>query len=132
MVEIFWSNESNPLNQRPLASKDRLFNKRIANSSTQGVQFLRDIRALVNEFGYGLPSIEYSYKFFDFELFVTFWDEFTLPMVLSFFAVLTVILVITSDITATLVVALCVIMTDLFLAGNIFYWNLTLNPIVIL
>ena len=53
-------------------------------------------------------------------------------MVLSFFAVLTVILVITSDITATLVVALCVIMTDLFLAGNIFYWNLTLNPIVIL
>ena len=45
---------------------------------------------------------------------------------------LLVILVITSDLIATLVVAICVIMTDLFLAGLIFYWNLALNPIVML
>ena len=66
------------------------------------------------------------------ELFVSFWDEFTFPMLFSFMAVLIVILVITSDITATLVVALCVVMTDIFVAGIIFYWNLALNPIVIL
>ena len=66
------------------------------------------------------------------ELFVSFWDEFTFPMLFSFIAVLIVILVITSDITATLVVALCVVMTDIFVAGIIFYWNLALNPIVIL
>ena len=53
-------------------------------------------------------------------------------MILSFIAVLLVILVITSDLIATLVVAICVLMTDLFLAGLIFYWNLSLNPIVIL
>ena len=53
-------------------------------------------------------------------------------MIFSFTAVLVVILVITSDITATLVVALCVLMTDIFIAGIIFYWNITLNPIVIL
>lgn len=53
-------------------------------------------------------------------------------MGLSFMAVLVVILVITSDITATLVVAMCVLMTDMFVAGLIFYWNLTLNPIVVL
>ena len=53
-------------------------------------------------------------------------------MGLSFVAVLFVILVITSDITATGVVATCVIMTDLFVAGLIFYWNLALNPIVLL
>ena len=53
-------------------------------------------------------------------------------MILSFVAVLLVILVITSDLVATLVVAICVIMTDLFVAGLIFYWNLSLNPIVML
>ena len=37
-----------------------------------------------------------------------------------------------SDITATLVVAICVILTDLFVAGLIFYWGLALNPIVLL
>ena len=90
------------------------------------------MRAIVDEFGYSEKTIEYSWRFFDIELFVSFWDEFTFPMLFSFTAVLVVILVITSDITATLVVALCVIMTDIFVAGIIFYWNLALNPIVIL
>ena len=53
-------------------------------------------------------------------------------MIYAFVAVLLVILIITSDITATLVVATCVIMTDIFVAGLIFYWNLTLNPLAIL
>merc|ERR1712016_269215 len=72
------------------------------------------------------------WKLYDFELFVTLYDEFAYPMAYSFTAVLVVILVITSDITATLVVALCVILTDLFVAGLIFYWGLALNPIVLL
>ena len=54
------------------------------------------------------------------------------PMILSFVAVIAVILIITSDITATMVVALCVLMTDIFVAGVVYYWNLTLNPIVLL
>ena len=53
-------------------------------------------------------------------------------MILSFVAVLFVILIITADITATVVVATCVIMTDLFVTGLIFYWHLQLNPVVIL
>ena len=53
-------------------------------------------------------------------------------MIYAFVAVLLVILIITSDITATLVVATCVIMTDIFVVGLIFYWNLTLNPLVVL
>ena len=53
-------------------------------------------------------------------------------MSLSFTCVIIVILIITSDITATLVVALCVMMTDLFVAGLIYYWRLALNPIVVL
>ena len=45
---------------------------------------------------------------------------------------LLVILLITANLTATLVVALSVFMTDLFLFGLLFYWGLTLNPMVIL
>ena len=53
-------------------------------------------------------------------------------MVLAFGCVIVVILVITSDVVATLVVALSVLLTDIFLGGLIFYWNLALNPIVML
>lgn len=102
------------------------------NASIDGVQFLNDLRRLTKAFGYGEPSFEYMWKLYDFELFVTLYDEFAYPMAYSFTAVLVVILVITSDITATLVVALCVILTDLFVAGLIFYWGLALNPIVLL
>ena len=66
------------------------------------------------------------------ELFFTLYAEFVTPMLLSFAAVLVVILIITSDIIATFVVSLCVAMTDIFVAGIIFYWNLTINPIVLL
>ena len=106
--------------------------KRIENASVQGVQFLRDLRRLSEEYGYGQPSFEYMWKLYDYELFLTLYDEFTLPMLLSFTAVLVVILIITSDFTATFVVAICVIMTDLFVLALIFYWNLALNPIVLL
>ena len=53
-------------------------------------------------------------------------------MTYSFTCVIVVILIITSDVIATLVVALCVLMTDLFVAGLIHYWHLSLNPIVML
>ena len=85
---------------------------------------MKDIRRLSQTSGYGIPSFVYSWRFYDFELFNGFYEEFAFPMILSFVAVLFVILIITADITATIVVATCVIMTDLFVAGLIFYWHL--------
>ena len=126
------SQESNPLQRRILASRERIFYKRIENASKGGVKLLADLRRLSSQFGYGSPSFEWTWRLYDYELFNEFYEEFALPMGLSFVAVLFVILVITSDITATGVVATCVIMTDLFVAGLIFYWNLALNPIVLL
>ena len=84
------------------------------------------------DYGYGEPSFDWSWRFFDIEIFITLYDEFAFPIIFSFAAVLLVILIITSDITATLVVATCVIITDLFVAGLIYYWHLALNPIVLL
>ena len=101
-----------------------MFIKRIKNTSIQGVELLKDLRRLAKTAGYGNPTFEWNWRFYDYELFIGFYREFALPMILSFVAVLLVILVITSNITATAVVATCVIMTDLFLAGLIFYWNL--------
>ena len=63
---------------------------------------------------------------------MNFYEEFVLPLELSFIAVVTIILIITADFTATLLVAICILMTDLFLVGLIYYWGLTLNPIVVL
>ena len=109
-----------------------MWHKRIANASTDGVQFMKDLRAIIADAGYGEKSFEYHWRFYDIELFFTLYAEFMTPMLLSFAAVLIVILIITSDLVATLVVTLCVIMTDIFVAGIIFYWNMTLNPIVLL
>ena len=129
---LIMSQEGNPLQRRILAARDRYYYKRIENASVGGIALLRDLRRLSSDFGYGKPSFEWTWRFYDFELFNDFYEEFAFPLGLSFVAVLCVILVITSDITATLVVATCVIMTDLFVAGLIFYWHMALNPIVLL
>ena len=114
------------------ASRERIYYKRIENASIEGIAFLKDLRRLSQIAGYGNPTFEWSWRFYDFEIFDGMYEEFALPMIFSFISVLLVILIITSDLTATAVVATCVIMTDLFVAGLIFYWNLSLNPIVIL
>ena len=101
-----------------------MIHKRIKNSSVEGVALLKDLRRLTEQYGYGEPSFEWSWKFYDFEIFNNFYEEFALPMILSFIAVLLVILVITSDFIVTTVVAICVLLTDLFLVGLIYYWNL--------
>ena len=46
-------------------------------------------------------------------------------------AVLVVVLFITASVTATLLVALCVLLVDLYLLATIFYWGLTFNSIVV-
>ena len=53
-------------------------------------------------------------------------------MGVSIIAVLMIILVFTSDITVTILVAICICTTDLFLVGLIYYWGLTLNPVIVL
>ena len=53
-------------------------------------------------------------------------------MATSTLAVIVVVLIITSDVTATILVTCCVLLTDIFLLGFIFYWGLTLNAIVLL
>ena len=45
------------------------------------------------------------------------------------FAVLTIILIITADLGVTGLVALCVLLTDLFILGLVYFWGLTLNPL---
>ena len=47
-------------------------------------------------------------------------------------AVLLIVLMITSDIKVTFLVALSVIMTDVFLFGLVYFWNLTMNFLVML
>ena len=131
-MHLYMSFDRNPLQRTVLAIKETFNYKRIANASIEGVQFMKDIRAIVADAGYGEKSFEYDWRFYDIELFFTLFAEFLTPMLLSFAAVLIVILIITSDLVATLVVTLCVIMTDIFVAGIIYYWNMTLNPIVLL
>jgi len=47
-------------------------------------------------------------------------------------AVIIVVLIITSDVKSTLLVTICICMTDLFLFALIFYWGLTFNSLVLL
>ena len=52
-------------------------------------------------------------------------------MILSIFAVLLIILIITANIGVTGLVGLCVLLTDVYIGGLIHFWRLTLNPIVV-
>ena len=53
-------------------------------------------------------------------------------MISSLVAVMVVILVISSNITITLFVGICIICTDILLMGLVYYWGLTLNPMVMM
>ena len=121
----------NPLLRKITGCRDQIRLKRIGNASTQGRQFLLDIRTLENEFGLE-GTFSYSKSYLDYEQYFVFAREAGETLLLSVAAILVVILIITSDFVATLLVAFCVIMTDLFLAGLIFAWGLTLNPLVVL
>ena len=105
--------------------------KRIENASTQGVHYLEDIRRIESVEGLH-DTYSYSGRQLDFEMYLYFTEETAICLMLSIVAVLAVVLIITSDITVTLLVAMCVVVTDLFLGGLIYYWGLTLNQIVVL
>ena len=58
-------------------------------------------------------------------------DETITSLSLSMVAVLLIILIITADFGVTGLVALCVLLTDLFILGLVTFWGLTLNPLVV-
>ena len=92
---------------------------------------LKDTRFIMEEYCIG-RCFEMDWKLYDFEIFMNFWAEYMYPMTYAFTAVMIVVLVITSDLISTLLVGMCVLITNLFLAGLMHYWNLALNPIVFL
>lgn len=59
-----------------------------------------------------------------------FAEETIISLSLSIIAVLIIILVITSDITVTILVGVNVILTDMYIFALVYYWDLTLNPLV--
>jgi len=77
-------------------------------------------------------TFEFDFRHLDFEMFLVFFTESALCMILSIGAVLLVVLIITGSGYVTLMVAACVVVTDFFLAGCIYYWGLTFNQIVFL
>ena len=69
---------------------------------------------------------------YDFEQYVVFQKITIETLSSSTIAVILVVLLITSDLTSTLLVTCCICLTDLFLFGLIFYWGLTFNALVLL
>ena len=59
-------------------------------------------------------------------------QETATSMGLSIAACLVVILIITASFQATILVAFCVLLVDMFLSALIFFWGLTFNPLVVI
>lgn len=91
---------------------------------------LTDIRAIESKFG-PEGSFSYSGDFLSWEQYFTFFEDTIKGSALSIGAVLIVILFITASIATTAIVALCVLLVDLYLMATIFYWGLTFNSIVV-
>ena len=91
---------------------------------------MNELRQLEEEFGFE-GSFSYAVQFLDYEMWGTFHREMTLCVSLSIIIILIIIMAMTSNITITLLVGLCVFITDVLLFGFIHYWRLTLNPILL-
>jgi len=62
----------------------------------------------------------------------TFTSELVLCLSLSIVVILGIILLVTANVKVTILVAMCVGITDIFLFALIHFWELTLNPIVLM
>lgn len=62
----------------------------------------------------------------------TFTSEMSLCICLSLLIILVIVLIITSNLTVTMLVGICVGFVDMFLFALIPFWNLTLNPILLI
>lgn len=102
----------------------------ITSNSKQGPGMLTDLRWI--EDNYGLEgTFSYAGQFLNFEQYFSFFEDTLTGASLSIAAVLVVILFITASLSTTIVVALCVLLVDLYLLAVIFYWGLTFNSIVV-
>ena len=61
----------------------------------------------------------------------TFSSEMTFCVSLSISIIVIIIMLITANLVITLLVGLCIFIVDVFLFGSIYYWGLTLNPVVL-
>ena len=112
------------------ATKESIMAKKIDNASTQGVQHLKDIRYIISEFG--LPgTFEDQARYYDFEQYIAFDSTVRVILITSTLAVVAVVLLVTSDLRLTFLVTFCICMTDLFLIGLMFYWDLAFNALVL-
>ena len=63
--QIIFSTEEYAMHRKILATKSRVYFKRIENASVQGVQFLEDTRFLIDTYMIG-KSFEYNWRLYDF------------------------------------------------------------------
>jgi multidrug efflux pump subunit AcrB len=92
---------------------------------------LDDIRKIIKE--YGLPGTwSYNREYLNYESYYNFLSETITSSASSFIAVIIILLFITMDLTATLLVGLCVALVDLYLLALLYFWGLTFNTIVVL
>jgi len=95
------------------------------------VKYLDNLRLIEGDHGIE-GTFSFALQNLDFEMWYNFTFETVICLTLTFVAVILVILVITSNFVITMFVFTCVVMTDLFLFGHIYYMNLTLNPLTVL
>ena len=97
-----------------------------------GPQYLKDIRALEDKYGIdGAEIYSYSSEMLSYEQYVVFVKETSLSVGLSITAVFFVVLFITGSFSVTCLVLLAVVLVDFFLLALIYYWDLTMNNIVV-
>ena len=95
-----------------------------------GPSYLENTRAIEDKFGFD-DTYSYSEAMLDYEQYVVFVNETALSIGLSIGAVFFVVIFITGSLPVTLLVLLAVVLVDLFVIALIFFWDLTMNNIVV-
>lgn len=92
---------------------------------------MNNIRDIEDKFGLE-GTFSYAQEFLDYELYFVFVEETVLSSGLSIIAVFLVVLFITGSLPVTMLVVMAVLLVDLFLIGLVYYWDLTMNVIIVI
>ena len=98
------------------------------SDASESKAFLHDLRAIM-ENHYGSNAYSFAAKYFELAVINSFGDEMIRQLTVALSTVTLVVLLITFNVKATLLIVFVVLLVVLYIAGTMHFWGLTFNNV---
>lgn len=129
--DLIFTDEDFDSDSRIKATKFYVQVKQIDSGYTQGTHVLLETQEIESWYAFE-GSYSFNTEYLDYELVRALDRDILNSLAMSIAATLVVVLVITASFTATVLVALSILIVQFWVVGSVFYWNLAINYLVLM